>query len=314
MTHSAISSQSSHLSNGAPLATRYIGRFAPSPTGPLHFGSLIAALASYLDARAQQGQWLIRIEDLDPPREIEGSADIILQQLSSLGFTWDGQVLYQSTRIEAYEAALEKLARQNLCFFCNCTRARMQTLAGVYDGHCRNRKESPLDKAPYATRIQVADQTIVFEDRIQGPYKQRLLHEVGDFVIRRKDTFFAYQLAVIVDDEFQQITDVVRGFDLIDSTPRQIYLQRLLGLPALRYAHFPVAADCSGEKLSKQQHAQEIEAKQGSLLLIKAMDFLGLNPPEELRLEPAKSVLDWGISHWDIQNIPKLATINGIWT
>ncbi|MFK7865233.1 MAG: tRNA glutamyl-Q(34) synthetase GluQRS [Pseudohongiellaceae bacterium] len=314
MTTSTTKSPYTDHFSSAPTVPNYVGRFAPSPTGPLHFGSLIAALASYFDARSKHGHWLVRIEDLDPPREIAGAASMILDQLNALGLIWDGQVLYQSSRLESYETALQQLDSQGLCFYCNCTRARMHSIGAVYDGHCRARIKYPEGGSPYAIRLQTDEQTIEFEDRIQGSYLQNLSTDVGDFVIRRKDKLFAYQLAVVVDDDYQQVTDVVRGYDLIDSTPRQMYLQQQLGLKPLRYAHFPVAADHVGEKLSKQHHAQEIEVKQGSMILIKAMEFLGLRPPHELTLEPPEVTLAWGISHWDIQNVPKLATINGIWT
>lgn len=291
----------------------YIGRFAPSPTGPLHFGSLIAAVASYLDAKAHRGLWLLRIEDLDPPREVEGAATAIQNQLAKLGLEWDGDVLFQSARLNAYEHFLNKLMAAKHCFYCNCTRARMQSLGAVYDGHCRSHQKLPKDSSPAAIRVAVSDQTIHFNDRIQGGYQQNLLAEVGDFVVRRKDKLFAYQLAVVADDHFQGITDIVRGHDLIDSTPRQIYLQQLLGFRSPSYAHFPVAANKDGDKLSKQHHAQAIELKNPAAALTSAMEFLGLKPPAELAGESAPTVLKWGIANWDVHSIPKLATINGLW-
>lgn len=298
-----------------PKKSLYVGRFAPSPTGPLHFGSLVAALASYLDAKAQHGKWLLRIEDLDPPRESPGAAGIILEQLQQLGFVWDGEVLYQSARLQAYEAALKQLQASGHCFCCTCTRPRIQALGAIYDGHCRaNSAAISQPQEPYAIRIQAPDQLISFNDRIQGRYTQNIGREVGDFVIKRKDSLFAYQLAVVVDDSFQEITDVVRGFDLIDSTPRQIYLQNQLSLPTPRYAHFPVAANKAGEKLSKQQQADEINLERGSERLLQAMTFLGLNPGAELLKESPLALMNWAIARWDIQNVPKLATINGSWT
>lgn len=291
----------------------YVGRFAPSPTGPLHFGSLVAALASYLDAKSKLGKWLVRIEDLDPPRESAGAAEIILDQLLALGFSWDGDILYQSSRLAAYETALQQLNASELCFCCNCTRPRIQALGAVYDGHCRANSNITDISGPYAIRIQTVDQSICFDDLIQGEYQQNIGLDVGDFVIKRKDNLFAYQLAVVVDDAFQNITDVVRGFDLIDSTARQIYLQQLLCIPTPRYGHFPVAANLAGEKLSKQQHASEIDLSRGGECLLQAMKFLGLNVPSELAGESPELLMNWAISQWDIQNVPKLATISGNW-
>ena len=291
----------------------YIGRFAPSPTGPLHFGSLVAALASYLDAKSKTGTWLVRIEDLDPPRESAGAAEIILEQLQTLGFVWDGEILYQSSRLEAYETALQQLNTRGLCFCCNCTRPRIQALGTIYDGHCRANKNILERSEQHAIRIQTANQIIRFGDLIQGKHHQNIELDVGDFVIKRKDNLFAYQLAVVVDDAFQNVTDVVRGFDLIDSTARQIYLQQQLFVPTPRYAHFPVATNTAGEKLSKQQHASGINVSRSSECLLQAMKFLGLNVDPELTGEPPKVLMNWAIPQWDIQNVPKLATISGNW-
>lgn len=291
----------------------YIGRFAPSPTGPLHFGSLVAALASYLDAKSKLGKWLVRIEDLDPPREPPGAAEIILEQLQALGFAWDGEILYQSSRLDAYEAALQQLDSIGLCFYCDCTRPRIQALGAVYDGHCRANRNKVEESGPYAIRVQTVDQNICFDDLIQSKHHQNIGLEVGDFVIKRKDKLFAYQLAVVVDDAFQNVTDVVRGFDLIDSTVRQIYLQQQLSIHTPRYAHFPVAANLAGEKLSKQQHADGIDISRGGECLLQAMKFLGLDPSSELTGESPEVLMSWAISQWDIQNVPKLATISGNW-
>jgi glutamyl-Q tRNA(Asp) synthetase len=291
----------------------YIGRFAPSPTGPLHFGSLVAALASYLDAKSNLGRWFLRIEDLDPPREPEGAAETILDQLQALGLAWDGEILYQSSRLAAYEAALQQLNEIGLCFCCNCTRPRIQALGGVYDGHCRSNREIANRSREYAVRIQTVDHCISFDDLIQGEYHQNIRLEFGDFVIKRKDNLFAYQLAVVIDDAFQNVTDVVRGFDLIGSTARQIYLQQQLSIHVPRYAHFPVAANQNGEKLSKQQHASAIDVSRPDKCLLQAMKFLGLNTPSELTGESPDVLLNWAVSQWDIQNVPKLATISGNW-
>lgn len=285
----------------------YVGRFAPSPTGPLHFGSLIAAVASYLDAKANQGLWLVRMEDLDPPREPEGAAEKILEQLQALHLNWDGDVLYQSSRINAYQESLEELMGRDLCFYCDCTRSRIKALGSVYDGHCRKRTAPPDDE--FAIRILTEERLIGFEDLVQGNYQQNIESEVGDFVILRKDKLFAYQLAVVVDDAFQEITHIIRGYDLIDSTPRQIYLQHLSGLPTPIYGHIPVIVNEQGQKLSKQHFATPIDASNGSRLIHYSLQFLGLSPPELNRSAPVKEQLQWGIEQWDIQAVPKLANI-----
>jgi glutamyl-Q tRNA(Asp) synthetase len=229
----------------------YRGRFAPSPGGPLHFGSLVAALASWLDARAHGGRWLVRMEDLDAPRCSPQWADDILRTLDRFGFTWDEPVLYQSRRIEAYREALAILRRERAAYPCSCS--RRETGDGVYPGHCATGPRRP--SGPYCWRVRVDACPVSFEDRLFGHYQQNLAREVGDFPVLRSDGIFAYQLAVVVDDAFQNITDVVRGADLLDSTPRQTHLQRLLRLPAVRYLHVPVAANAAGEKLSKQTNA-----------------------------------------------------------
>ncbi|MCI5107785.1 MAG: tRNA glutamyl-Q(34) synthetase GluQRS [Pseudomonadales bacterium] len=285
----------------------YVGRFAPSPTGPLHMGSLIAALASYLDARAASGQWLLRMEDLDPPREPAGAAEQILEQLRYLEMHWDGEVLYQSQRHDAYAAALSQLDSNGLLYRCSCSRQRIRELNGRYDGHCRT--QAVAGDKDCAIRLQTSAASIEFTDRIQGKFSQAVETEVGDFVIRRKDGLFAYQLAVVVDDGYQQITDVVRGYDLLDSTPRQIYLQSLLGLPRPNYAHFPVLVNDQGQKLSKQHFAAAVDISEAGRCLFEGLKFLGLQPPRALATSPCAAQLAWGIEHWDIQAVPKLANI-----
>lgn len=285
----------------------YIGRFAPSPTGPLHFGSLLAALASFLDARANQGKWLMRVEDLDPPREPAGSAELILQQLHDLGMEWDGEVLYQSSRLDAYEEIKDKLQDMGLCYPCDCTRPQIRAMGLVYNGSCRNRSVPP--EKPYALRLKTDALEIGFDDEIQGHFMQRLEAEVGDFVIRRKDELFAYQLAVVVDDEFQNITHVVRGWDLLDSTPRQIYLQRVLDYRQMSYAHIPIIVDEKGQKLSKQAFAPSIETDRASEAIYKALIFLGQAPPAEIAFERPASQLQWAIGNWDIQGIAKVGSL-----
>lgn len=285
----------------------YIGRFAPSPTGPLHFGSLLAALASFLDARANQGKWLVRIEDLDPPREPPGSAELILQQLQDLGMDWDDDVLYQSSRLAAYEKTLKKLQEDGLCYPCDCTRPQIRDMGSIYNGFCRERSTPPA--MPYALRVKTSPMEISFIDAIQGRFAQQLEIDVGDFVIRRKDELFAYQLAVVVDDEFQNITHIVRGWDLLDSTPRQMYLQKVLSYHQPSYAHIPVIVDDHGQKLSKQAFAPSIESDHASETLYKALTFLGQAPPAKIKKEKPKSQLLWAIENWDRQAIAKVSSL-----
>ena len=284
---------------------QYVGRFAPSPTGPLHFGSLVTALASYLDARANGGKWLVRVEDLDPPREVTGSSALILDQLRALGMDWDGDVLYQSNRLSAYESILEQLEHRKVCFHCDCSRQRVSGLEGIYDGRCRSRE---LASTPgLAIRLKIIPETVRFTDGIQGDYAQNLEREVGDFILRRKGGLFAYQLAVVADDAMQEITHIVRGYDLLSSTPRQIYLQQLLGLPTPSYAHIPIVVNELGQKLSKQHFAEPIDLKNAPSLLVSALQFLGMTPPPTLIGAAPAALMAWGAKHWDIQRVPKLA-------
>ncbi len=286
--------------------TGYIGRFAPSPSGPLHFGSLVAATASFLDARHHHGKWLLRMEDLDPAREPPEAAGQILAALELHGLHWDGPVLFQSRRLDAYADALKTLEIQQRLFACTCSRQQIQADGGVYDGRCRFRK---LSHAGAALRVRVEDTVITFDDRIQGSQSQSLERDCGDFVLLRKDGLFAYQLAVVVDDAEQGITDIVRGSDLLDSTARQKFLQGLLQLPAPRYAHVPVAVNARGQKLSKQHFARPLDLAQVVPSLLLALDFLGQRPEPALISGSAQEVLLWGAEHWDIQAVPKLANI-----
>lgn len=282
----------------------YIGRFAPSPSGPLHFGSLVAALASCLDARAHGGQWLVRMEDIDPPREMPGAADTILRQLESHGLWWDGPVLYQSQRSDAYEAALARLLDSGLAYACCCTRQQVQSMGGIYNGHCAGLE---LPREGNALRLQVPPDTfLAFEDLFQGPQQQWLDREVGDFVIHRKDGLYAYQLAVSVDDGEQGITHVIRGSDLLDSTTRQLFVLDQLGLARPCYGHVPVALNAEGQKLSKQNRALSLANQLPGHNMERALDWLGLLLPGELRGAPVAELLAWGQAHWRRERVPRI--------
>ena len=284
-----------------------IGRFAPSPTGPLHFGSLITALASFLDARQRGGQWLVRIEDIDPPREVPGASDLILKQLDDHGLCWDANVLYQSSRLDSYRDSVEQLLSRGLVYYCQCNRQRLNELAGVYDGHCRDLQ---LDNRGHSARLRIdaGAANISFSDQIMGHYKQSLGPCVGDYVIQRRDQLFSYQLAVVLDDEYQGISHIMRGADLLDSTPRQIYLQQCLGYQQPIYAHVPLALNAEGQKLSKQNLTRGIDNNQAPELMTLALQRLGHSPPARLLGAGTRTLLDWAIQNWGMQHIP--ATMN----
>lgn len=291
-----------------PLDRRAIrGRFAPSPTGPLHFGSLIAALGSFLEARQRGGEWLVRIEDVDTPRTAPGATMAILRALERYELHWDGPVIHQSQRAAYYQAALESLLDAGLAYPCACTRRELASCprgrdgAPIYPGTCRVGPR-PTDRLP-ALRLRVTDAPLAFQDAIQGEYRQQLVREVGDFVLRRADGVFAYQLAVVVDDAAQGVTQVVRGADLLDSTPRQIYLQRLLELPTPDYAHLPVVVDARGDKLSKQTGAPPLDERHPGPALTAALRFLGQQPPPELAGEPAPTIIAWAVAHWNLATV-----------
>lgn len=281
---------------------KYRGRFAPSPTGPLHFGSLVAALASYLDARRAGGEWLVRMEDVDGPRSKPEAAREILRTLAALELHWDGEVVYQSQRGELYEKAIAELGGR--VYACGCSRKEIgESGAGVYPGTCRGGMAE--GKTPRCLRLQVNEEEIGFEDRLQGWWASRLDRELGDFPLKRLDTgIYSYQLAVVVDDEVQGVTDVVRGADLIDSTPRQMWLQRCLGYRAMRYLHIPVATGEDGEKLSKQNLAPGIAPEEGARLLVRGLRFLGQEPEEGLARESLSVVREWAIANWRPERLP----------
>ena len=292
----------------APLPTDYIGRFAPSPTGLLHIGSLLTALASYADARANRGKWLVRMEDLDPPREMPGAAGHILNTLEQFGFEWDGEVVYQSRRHALYRAALDDLKEKGLLYPCYCSRKDWQAAAAqgadgfVYNGRCRRPEDRPHTDKPPAWRIRVNDETIGFDDGIVGHYAQNLARDIGDFVLLRADGFWAYQLAVVADDADQGITHIVRGQDLLVSTPRQIYLQRNLGFATPHYAHLPLLVNKHGQKWSKQTLAPALDENHKEQLLRQVLQYLNLPPAPEVSRPQA--LLSWAIEHWQPHKIP----------
>lgn len=280
----------------------YRGRFAPTPSGPLHFGSIIAATGSFLDARAQGGAWHLRIDDLDPPRTVPGAADAIVATLDRFGFRWDGPVVRQSERTPAYAAALQSLMTRAHVYRCTCSRTEIARagLSGIegprYPGTCRGGPSHP-DRA-VAHRLDVRGTTVTFEDRLQGAVTQSLESAIGDFVLQRADGVFAYHLACAVDDAEAGFTHVVRGTDLLASTPRQIHLQRLLGYPIPAYLHLPVATDAAGLKLSKQTRAAPVDDRNPLPTLLRALAFLGLAPPTALTGVPLADLWGWAIPAW----------------
>ncbi len=292
-------------SNIHPM-TAYIGRFAPTPSGHLHFGSLVAALASYLDARAVDGRWLLRMEDLDPPREEPGAQAAILKALESYGFEWDGEMVRQSERHDAYDQVINRLFSQGLAYACTCSRKQLEAYQGIYPGLCRNAGHGTEDAA---IRLRVPELEYHFTDRVQGEFRQHLGREVGDFVIRRRDGLYAYQLGVVLDDAWQGVTDIVRGADLLDSTPRQLYLQELLGLPQPRYLHVPLITQPDGHKLGKSYRSPPLAADQATPLLLRALRALGQQPGLELDDASPRELLAWGIRHWDAGKIPRTLSL-----
>ncbi len=286
-------------------AVNYVGRFAPSPTGALHFGSLLAALASFLDARANQGQWLLRIEDLDPAREQPDAKAQFPFVLEAFGMFWDGPIVYQSDRLAFYEEALCELSSHHLTYPCSCSRKEIQTRthSGLYDRHCLLHGPTPHKRA--GCRLQCSSGGICFTDRIQGTRCFDLPQESGDFILKRRDGLFAYQLAVVVDDHLQGITHVVRGSDLLTETPRQIQLQRYLGYDTPDYAHIPIASNAAGQKLSKQTAATALDTKRPEGQLIRALQHLDQAPPPELMSEKTSDIINWAIRNWQPQLIQR---------
>ncbi|MGP7734265.1 tRNA glutamyl-Q(34) synthetase GluQRS [Oceanimonas smirnovii] len=286
------------MNNTAP--DRYTGRFAPSPSGPLHFGSLIAALGSYLQARSLAGQWQVRIEDLDPPREVAGAADDILRTLEAFGLHWDGALVYQSQRHERYQQILDDWASRGLTYYCHCTRKQIAAAGGLYTGHCR---KLGLAAKGAAVRLKMFSPVYGFHDQLQGEVRvdERLAEE--DFILRRRDGFYAYNLAVVIDDMDAGITQVVRGADLLEPTARQIALYRLLNAPVPDWLHLPLAV-FQGNKLSKQNHAPPLNIKAPGEALWQALTFLGQQPPADLFGAGADELLAWAISNWQLNKVP----------
>lgn len=278
----------------------YVGRFAPSPTGPLHFGSLLAAVASYLQARSRGGRWLIRMEDIDPPREPPGADTLILRALEAYGFDWDGPVLYQSTQDAWHRELIDRLLAAGAAYPCGCSRrdladAARGPLGVIYPGTCRRGTTASRT----AIRARTDDEPVAWDDRLQGLQSHRLESGSGDFVIRRRDGLIAYQLAVAADDAAQGITEVVRGIDLMESTPRQIHLQRLLGFATPAYAHIPVAVDTRGRKLSKSTGARAVPVGEPRPVLVRALQALGQQPPAGLAEAALDAIWDWARQHWN---------------
>ncbi|TAJ78635.1 MAG: tRNA glutamyl-Q(34) synthetase GluQRS [Gallionellaceae bacterium] len=316
-----------------PSPSVYRGRFAPSPTGPLHFGSLVAAVGSYLDAKHHHGTWLVRIEDLDTPRCVPGAAEDILRTLTMFGLHSDEPILHQSQRTAAYEEALQRLKDCGAVYPCCCTRKEIADSAmngierPVYPGTCRNGIPAgregrawrvftdyphpqslprwEREDKPFSLRWTGGDggKAVAFNDALQGHISQHLETEIGDFVVKRADGLFAYQLAAVVDDAYQGITHVVRGADLLTSTARQIYLQRLLGMNTPAYMHLPVAVNAAGEKLSKQTLAAPVDTAQPVATLLRVLDFLQQQPPAELGDDNLGVVWDWAIRNWDASKL-----------
>ncbi len=287
----------------------YSGRFAPTPSGPLHFGSMVAAIASFCDARAYGGSWYVRIDDLDAPRVTAGVADDILRTLEAFQLHWDGRPLYQSANVDAYHRALHLLRTRGRVFPCACSRKEVRETGmpgpegPVYSGACRN--GLPPGQRARSLRLLVDNDTAPdFTDALQGSIRQDLTAEVGDFVVYRADGAFTYHLACVVDDALLGITDIVRGADLIDSTPRQIFLQRVLGLPTPRYLHLPVATNPDGEKLSKQTRAAPVDPVRAAETIHAVLCFLGQQPPGELARWPAGAALDWAVRAWRRERLP----------
>ncbi len=289
------------------------GRFAPSPTGPLHFGSLVAAVGSYCLARQAHGRWLMRMEDIDTPRVVPGAAEDILRELEAYGFEWDGDILYQSSRFDRYDQVLEQLRGKGLLFDCGCTRKEILASAPHpgeegprYPGTCR--QGLPPRRHPRSQRLKVPDNLFCFTDAVFGGVEQHLADAVGDFILKRADGIFAYQLAVVVDDIDFGVNQVVRGADLLSSTARQIYLHACLDAPQPAYVHLPIALAADDEKLSKRHGDYGLDPSSRSVSLIRALRFLGQSLPQELETGQPREILQWAVSNFDVKSVPRLSS------
>ncbi|NOR42605.1 MAG: tRNA glutamyl-Q(34) synthetase GluQRS [Gammaproteobacteria bacterium] len=289
----------------------YKGRFAPSPTGPVHYGTLVAAVGSYLQARKNNGEWFVRMDDVDTLRIVDGADSDILHTLDHFGFKWDGEVTYQTQQVDSYQQALEKLVSQSLVFPCTCSRKILaKTDSKIYPGTCRHR--ALAENEEHALRILSQNFDIKFDDVVMGKRSQNIERQCGDFIIKRRDGLFAYQLAIVVDDAIQGITEVVRGADLLDSTPRQIYLQRLLNYPTPRYCHLPLAIDDLGNKISKSGGAAKVETNDREKLLISSLNFLGQKAPDDLVKSNINDIWSWAIKNWNVKYVPEAMNIKHI--
>lgn len=280
----------------------YIGRFAPSPSGPLHFGSLVAALGSYFQAKAHQGQWLVRIEDLDPPREMPGAASLILKTLDAYQLHWDGEVVYQSQRHSRYQQQIDLWLESGQAYYCQCTRKQIKQTGGFYTGTCRNLRLTSPENC--AIRLKMTHPVYQFDDVKHG--QLAIPHALADedFIIKRRDGLFAYNLAVVLDDIDQGVTEVVRGADLIEPTGRQISLYQMLGKPEVGYLHLPLALGDNGQKLSKQNHAPAIDIDNPKPALLDAMRFLGFEITKDIIDASVREIVQWGVSQWQVKQLP----------
>lgn len=291
-----------------------VGRFAPSPSGPLHFGSVVAAVGSYLSARAAGGRWLLRIEDVDAPRSVPGAGEGIVRTLARLGFEWDGPLVWQHERLPDYAEALAVLRARDRVYGCACTRKMLAGAPRAADGSARYpgtcRTGLPAGQTARAWRFAVAPGVVRFVDRVQGEMAEDVAVDVGDFVLLRADGLYAYQLAVVVDDAAAGVTEVVRGIDLLPSTARQIALQAALDIPTPRYAHLPVVVDAHGQKLSKQSLARAVDGLPDAQVLFDALCCLGQAPPAELAGAPVAHIWPWALAHWSLEAVPRTAAVH----
>ena len=289
-------------------ATTYKGRFAPSPTGSVHYGTLVSAVGSYLQAKKNNGEWIIRIEDVDTTRKVKGSDTEILKTLDAFGFQWQGEAVYQSQRTEHYQHALDQLISQSLIFPCLCSRKQLAKIDNtIYPGCCRSRLLPEVK--PHALRIRAGDINITFNDHVMNRQIQNIKRECGDFIVKRRDGLFAYQLAVVVDDALQNITEVVRGADLLGSTNRQIYLQQKLDYPTPQYCHLPLAIDNDGNKISKSAGIAAVDIRHKEILLVSVLNFLGQSTPTDLKNSTLDDIWTWAIQNWNIHQTSPQNTI-----